>query len=66
MNNSVRNHTAAEESVKELQNETSLKSDKFLLIVHDTVEEVKRAHEILEATKVEDTASYMAPVYLVV
>jgi len=40
--------------------ETSLKSDKFLLIVHGTIEEVKRAHEILEATQVEETASYKA------
>ena len=43
-----------------LKYETSLKADKFLLIVHSTVEEVKKAHEILEATKVEETASHMA------
>lgn len=41
--------------------ETSLKSDKFLLIVHGTVEEVKKAHEILDVTKVEETAIYTAP-----
>jgi uncharacterized membrane protein len=49
-----------------IQYETSLKSDKFLLIVHGTIEEVKRAYEILETTKVEDTASYMAPISLAV
>ncbi|MDR3601850.1 MAG: permease [Desulfosporosinus sp.] len=33
-----------------LKYETSLKSDKFLLIVHGTREEVEKAKEILEAT----------------
>jgi hypothetical protein len=43
-----------------IQYEILLKSNKFLLIVHGTVEEVKKAYEILEATKVEAIASYMS------
>jgi hypothetical protein len=43
-----------------IQYETSLKSDKFLLIVHGSIEEVNMAHEILEATKVEETAKFIS------
>ena len=41
--------------------ETSLKADKFLLIVHGTIDEGKKAHEILRTTTVEETAVYTAP-----
>lgn len=43
-----------------LKYETSLKSDKFLLIAHGTLEEVERAKKILEATNCVDALLYSA------
>jgi len=43
-----------------LQYETALKTDKFLLIAHGTIDETTRAKEVLGATKAESLAHHMA------
>ncbi len=43
-----------------LKYETALKTDKFLLMVHGSVDEVEKAREILENTKPESVTSHLA------